>query len=138
MRIIEDIAHASAIAIPGLLTESELDKMLGELKSGVDSMGMKWEDYLLHIKKTPEELRQEWRPEGEKRVRIALALKEIAEKEHIAPTEEEIKMKTDDYLSRFKSAKDAEKDIDPETLREYTKGVLRNEKVFEFLERINE
>lgn len=134
--MIEGIAKDAVLEIPGVLTDSEVEKMLGELKSGVGQMGVKWEDYLGHIKKTTEDLRKEWRGEAEKRVRIALCLREIAKLEKIEPGEEEIKERADQFLAEHQSAKEAQDKIDAPTLREYTRGILRNEKVFEFLEKV--
>jgi len=132
---IDKIAEAVKIDIPEILIVRELDKMIEELKAGIVNMGMKWEDYLLHIKKNVEELKKEWREEAEKRVRIALTLREIAEREKIEVAEEEIKTHTNEYLRKYKSADGAKNDIDPESLREYIKGVLKNEKVLELLEK---
>jgi trigger factor len=132
----EEIAVKSEVEIPEVLIEGELDKMFEEMRSGVEGMGMKWEDYLLHIKRTVEDLRKEWRLEAEKRVRVALAFREIAKLEKIEPTPEEIEMRANQFLTQFKTVEEAEEKIDPESLKEYTKGVLRNEKVFEFLERV--
>lgn len=137
MLIIENIAKDSKVEIPDLLIEKEFEKMMFELKSGVEDMGMNFEDYLMHIKKAPEQLREEWQTEAEKRVRIALALREIANRESIHPTDEEIQQEANKYLARFDSVEEAQKKVDPEELREYTRGVLRNEKVFEFLEHVS-
>lgn len=132
--IIDEIAKNASMDIPNVLISAELKKMLSELKSGVTSMGMKWEDYLTHIKKTPEALEREWTEEANRRVRVALSLREIAQKEKIAPTEEEIQARANQFLRQYHAAEEAKKDIDPAELYEYTKSVLRNEKVFEFLE----
>lgn len=138
MQIIEDIAASAEIDVPDLLIEAEIDKMLAELKSGAEQMGMKWDDYLANIKKTVAELRTDWRTEAEKRVLVAFTLREIAAKESIEPSEEDVGRGANEFLARYKTVHEAEKEIDPETLREYTRGVLRNEKVFEFLENINQ
>lgn len=160
--IIEETAKESKMDIPATLILSELEKMIDELKSGVEKMGMKWEDYLLHIKKNMEELKKEWREEAEKRVRIALCLREIAAMEKIAVSEEEVTERAHKFLEQYRSAEvAAENAIDPvrsqtpeasvvpqeaertsngvdtESLREYTKNVLTNEKVFEMLEHEN-
>lgn len=131
---IEEIANAAEMEIPDVLIHAEIEKMLQELKSGVGDMGMRFDKYLEHVKKTLEELKKEWMGEAEKRVRIALVLREIAEKESINPEEHEVEERANQFLQRFRSVKDAEKNIDANELREYTRGVLRNEKVFEFLE----
>ena len=134
--IIEAIAKEIQAEIPDILVERETEKMFNELKNGIEQMGMKWEDYLLHIKKTTDEMKGEWREEAEKRVRVGLALREIAVKENINPTAEEIQEKSNEVLRKHGSPGDAQKQIDPDRLREYTKGILKNEKVFEFLEQI--
>lgn len=134
MRIIEAIAESATIDVPDLLIEAELDKMFQELKSGVGEMGMKWDDYLAGIKRTVAELRTDWRAEAERRVRVAFTLREIAAKESIEPSEDDVTTRANEFLARYKTTHEAEKEIDPETLKEYTRGVLRNEKVFEFLE----
>lgn len=133
--ILEEISQDSGIEVPDVLVKAELEKMSGELKSGVQSMGMKWEDYLLHLKKTAEDLKKEWRNEAEKRVRVALCLREIARLEKIEPSAEEIEARANQLLIQFRSTEEAEKRVDAAELREYTRGVLRNEKVFEFLEK---
>jgi len=133
--IIEVIAKESTVEIPDVLIVSETEKMVAELKQGMEDMGMKWEDYLLHIKKTIPELQKEWRPEAEKRVRIALCLGQIARQETIEATEEEITARANQMLEQYKSVKEAEKAIDPQALREYCGGIIRNEKVFELLEK---
>lgn len=134
MGIIEAIAKDMNAEIPNVLVERELEKMFDELKQGIEQMGMKWEDYLLHIKKTMQDLRVEWHSEAQKRVKIALSLHEIADKEHIEPRMEEIREKSNDLLRQFGNSDDTQKNIDPDRLQGYAKGILKNEKVFEFLE----
>jgi len=41
----------TTIDLPNILVESELDKMLGQLKDDISRMNMKYEDYLAHMKK---------------------------------------------------------------------------------------
>ncbi|KKW18339.1 MAG: Trigger factor [Parcubacteria group bacterium GW2011_GWB1_50_9] len=134
MQIIKNISASAAIDIPDLLIEAELDKMFTELKSGIEQMGMKWNDYLANIKKAETELRTDWRTEADTRARVALTLREIAARESIEPSEDDITARANEFLARYKTAHEAEKEIDPDALKEYTRGVLRNEKVFEFLE----
>lgn len=133
-KIIEEIASEIKAELPEVLIESEIEKMVAELQSGVTSMGLKWEDYLLHIKKTSEELKRDWRSEAEKRVRIALALRAIAEEEKVEVSEEEIETRANDFLRQYGTPIDAAKTIDAAELRDYMRGLIRNEKVFEILE----
>lgn len=133
---IETIAADMKADIPDVLVDREMAKMLDELKSGIENMGMKWEDYLLHLKKTADDLMRDMREDGIKRVRIALTLHEIAKAESINPADEEVEARAAEILKKFQTPIEAQKEIDPGRLREYAKGILKNEKVFEFLERI--
>lgn len=132
--VAEAIAHNASLEIPEVLVHGELKKMIEELRGSLEGVGMQWEAYLTEIKKTIEDLMKEWRDEAIRRVRIALCLREIARREKIEPTEEEIKKAVDQYLNRYRRLKEAERAIDPRVLEEYTRGILKNEKVFEFLE----
>jgi hypothetical protein len=61
-------------------------------------------------------------------------LRKIADAEHIEPTEDEVSAKANNSLAIFKAdGHDIEK-IDKRSLAEYSRIVLRNEKVFEFFE----
>ncbi|OHA03356.1 MAG: trigger factor [Candidatus Sungbacteria bacterium RIFCSPHIGHO2_02_FULL_52_23] len=133
---IAEIAKKATMEVPEVLIASEIGKMAAELKAGVADLGMQWEDYLLHIKKSEADLKKDWRDEAKNRVRSALVLREIARKEQINPTEDEIKERADQFLKQFENGGEAGHAIDPRELHDYTQGVLRNEKVFELLENI--
>lgn len=134
--IVDEIAKASEMDVPDILIASEIEKMLIELRSGVEQMGMQFEDYLRHIKKTVEELKAGWQDEAMRRVRVALVLREVSHCEKIEPAPEEIEDAVQKYLRQFSAPEDAEKNINPDDLRSHAAGVLRNEKVFEFLENV--
>ncbi len=130
--LMEAISDASTMELPDILVESEKDKMHFELKSSIEQMGMQWDVYLTHVKKKEEELRNEWRAEAEKRVRNALALREIAKRESLEPTEDELNAWTHHYLAQ--TEKTEKKNLDLKRVKDYAYGVIRNKKVFEFLE----
>lgn len=132
--MIEEVARRATIEVPEILIISELEKMLADTKTSIEYTGMKWEDYLLHIKKTMDELRRDMREEAKHRVRIALCLRTIADDEHIQPDEEEIKTRANEIVRQYKNPHEVKSALDPKELREYTLGILRNEKVFTFLE----
>lgn len=132
--LLEAIADKATLEIPDLLVESEKDKMLHELKESITSMGMSWEDYLTHIKKSEEDLRKEWQEDAARRVRFALVLREIAKKENLSASEEDLDHWTDDYIAS--QPEETRKKIDRERVKEYAYGVIRNEKVFNFLENL--
>jgi len=135
MELIERIAKNSKMNIPQKLIDIELEKMVNELQGNLKNMGLELEKYLNEIKKTIDDIKKEWRNQAEKRVKIALILKEIAKKEKIEISQEEIEKRINEDLKRYPDIKEAEKKIDRNLLKEYTKNVIKNEKVFKFLEK---
>jgi trigger factor len=88
---------------------------------------LKFEDYLVQISKTEEDLRKEWRADAEKRAKLQVVIHTISEKEKLKPSEEEIEKEVGNIMAMYK-------DADPVRARAYIENMLENEKVFNFLE----
>src|SRR3989344_4683474 len=114
--------------------KEQKDKIAAELKNGIERMGMQWDTYLTHIKKKEEELRTEWQEDAQKRVRNALALKEIAKPESIEPSDDELNAWAYQYMAQMDEAE--KKGLDIERVKDYAYGVIQNQKVLEYLESI--
>ncbi|MCX6752910.1 MAG: trigger factor [Candidatus Nomurabacteria bacterium] len=127
IKIIEKIIEDSEMEVPELLIFLETNKILARMKDDIARMGMKFEDYLGHLKKTEDDLRKEFSKDGEQRSKLSLVLAEIAKKENLKPEESEIEHEVEHILEHYK-------DADPESARLHTENVLASEKVFQFLE----
>ncbi len=127
LKIIEKIIEESTIDVPEILVQIELDKILYRMESDITQMGLKFEDYLKHMNKTKEDLRKEFRNDGEKKAKLALALNEIAKAEKITANGEDVEKEVNHILEHYK-------DADPERARIHAENVLTNEKIFQFLE----
>lgn len=125
--IIEEIIKNSKLVIAPLLIEAEKDKMMAEMESQIGYMGLKFDDYLAHLKKTREELRTAWNEPARQRVAFGLILSKIADLEKIAPTDEELKNELDYLKTQYK-------DVPEDRLQSYATGLINNEKVFKLLE----
>jgi len=129
LKLSEAILAKTEVTAPKALIESELAKLLARFHDDITNMGMKFEDYLSHIKKSEDDLRKEWRPDAEKRGKLQLMLSEIASKEKIeAPAETvaaEVKHITETY-----------KEVEPARAKAYVAMMLTNEEVFKFLENL--
>ena len=133
-KIMEKLVQESEMELPDVLVEQETEKMFREFEMNVKKMGLEPDKYLEKLGKAADELKKEWRGQAEKKIKGALALKEIAEKEKIEISGEELEKETNKILKNISSANQAKKDIDLEDLKNYTKDVLMNEKVFEMIE----
>ena len=127
LKIIDAIRDGAKIAIPPVLIEAEKNKMLAEMESQVSGMGLKFDDYLKHLKKTREELSFGWTDDARKRVAFGLIVNEISRLENITAPAEELKTQTDLLADRFRDAPHSR-------LEAYAANVIVNERVLEFLE----
>lgn len=134
--ILKTISDSSEIDLPQVLLDKEKESMLQELRLSLENNGLDWQAYLSQIGKTEEGIKKEFELQAIERIKFSLILEEIAKKEKIEPTQEEIELEANKVLARFKSIKEAEKSIDAYQLTTYTKSIIQNEKVSQFLEKI--
>lgn len=125
--IIEKLIAETKADVPDALVEGELANMLGQFRADITRFGGTWEDYLAHVKKTEEDIKNEWRKDAEKRALSQLILHKIAEAEKLQATDEEIEVELVRLLASVQNA-------DPERAKSYLYQALTNEKVLKFLE----
>lgn len=127
LNIVEKIIEESEVDLPEILVEIELDKILYRMESDISAMGLKFEDYLKHLNKSKEDIKKEFRKDGEKKAKLGLILNKIAEVEKIIADEKQVEQEVAMILEHYK-------DADPERARLHAQNVLTNEAVFKFLE----
>lgn len=127
IKIIEKIIDGSEVELPEILVEIELDKILYKMESDITQMGLKFEDYLVHLNKKREDLRKEFRTDAEKKAKLALVLNEIAKVEKIVAEKEAVAKEVAHILEHYK-------DADPERAEMHAENVLTNEMIFNMLE----
>ncbi len=124
---LEEIISKSTIDLPKIIIDGESEKMLAQFEEDVAKSGASIDDYLKHIKKTKEDLKNDWKETAVKRAKSQVILNTIAKEEGIAPKEEEVKKEMENILSHYKEA-------DRFRVRMYVETFLTNELVFQFLE----
>lgn len=134
--ILEAITEGAEAELPEILVESELRRMISEFGRQASMMGMELGDYLARLGKTEEELAKDWRPQAEKRILSGLALEAVAKEREVEAEQAEVEEEMNKALAYFKSIKQAEKDVDLPALYDAAKSRLRNEKLFELLEKL--
>jgi len=134
--ILDEIIKNAEADLPEILITEETHKMEHELEQQLSSMNMNLDEYLTQLKKTRADLEKDWQPQAEKRVMSALVLTEVAKMQEIAAESAEVEAEMNKTLQYYKGVKDMKKNIDMERLYSFSKGVLENEKVFEYLEKL--
>ncbi|MFA5736730.1 MAG: trigger factor [Candidatus Paceibacterota bacterium] len=130
LEIVDSIRNQAKLEIPKILIETEKEKMMAEMEHQISQMGLNFDDYLKHLKKTREEMSAGWDDDAKKRVGFSLIISEIARIEKITPPAEELKKQTDFLAEHYK-------DVDRRRLEAYAANAIVNEKVLQMLEEMN-
>ena len=133
---LEKIMENVKTELPEILVSQETERMLEEFSHQIQAMGMDLENYLKKIKKDKEELKKDWQPQAKKRVISSLAIEKIACDQEIKIPAKEIEAEMNKTLSLYKNVKNIKKNIDMKKLYDYSQGVLENEAVFNYLEKL--
>ncbi|MDP3971021.1 MAG: trigger factor [bacterium] len=123
------ITQAEFDPIPQIMVKGEMDRMFEELQQDIQGQGGKIDDYLEHIKKTKEELLESWKEQAEKRVKGALVLKAVGEKDEIKVAEADIDAEIAKYSEAYKDAPEQKAQIDSFEFRSYARTMLKNQQV---------
>lgn len=126
-KLIEALLEKSDAEVPSIFVESELHKILAQMREDVERMGLTMDDYLKRANKTEEDIKNEFRDQARKRAKLQLVLNKIAEDEKVAADEAAVEAEIKHALEHFPDAK-------PDLVRIHIETVLRNEKVLKLLE----
>ncbi|TSC69248.1 MAG: trigger factor [Parcubacteria group bacterium Gr01-1014_56] len=126
-KIIEVLIEKMQIEVPKIFVDSELEKIIAQLKEDIARFNIPYDDYLKRVGKTEELLKEEFREQARKRALLQLALNKIAEEEKVEADKDMVESEIKHALEHFPDAK-------PDLLRIHVETVLRNEKVLQMLE----
>lgn len=132
--ILEKIGEKMKVDLPDVLVEYEKKNAFEDLKQRItQNLKITFEQYLSSIKQTEDGLAETFQKEAEKKIKIFLVLKEIGKKEGIEVLDKEVEEEVSKSIKNY--SKDDLQKIDIGQLKEYTKGVIFNEKIFQMLEK---
>lgn len=132
--ILEKTAAGADFDIPDALIDSEKNRILAELKDRIwQGLQIPFEEYLAKIKKSEKELLDSFSGQAQKRAKLNLVLREIAENEKIEATDGEIEEEINNFLKQYPDIKAAKSQFDGEKLRGYTEESIINGKTFKLL-----
>jgi trigger factor len=118
-QVVEAVAANASVALPEVLVEREIGRVLGEMEQFLNMQGLSLEKYMEISGKSLYELREERREDAGKQVKTALVLEAIAEKEGIEASDEEIEEKVKELAAAYRQ--------DLDKVREYFRDEARTE-----------
>ncbi len=103
--------------IPEEMYDNKVNEMIREFDMRLRSQGLEMNTYLQYMNMDSQALKNMYKPEAEKRVKLRLALEKIAELEKLQATEEEINAEYEKLAEAYKMETEKVKSIvDPEGL----------------------
>jgi len=136
--LLEELAKNSRFEdFPDLLINQEIDKMLNELKHGVEEQGLNFETYLSNMNKTLPQIKIDFTPQAIMRIKVALLLTEIAKQEKIEPDSTEVDKDIDQVAAKYPDNKEAKDHFYSPGYREYIETVKRNRMVIDYILKIS-
>lgn len=104
-QVLTAVVDGARIELPATLVEHEVEHLLADLRESLQRRGYTLERYLETAGKDLAGLQQELRPRAERRLRARLVLDEIARREGLAPTQEEITAEEEKVAAELKLEK---------------------------------
>lgn len=93
--ILQEVEKITQVEIPDILIQDELARMMLSLQRNVTDRGMLLDEYLKTQGKTADKLKEEWKPQAERNVRMELGLSEVARMENVNISDEELQAEID-------------------------------------------
>lgn len=101
--LVREITQKTKIDVPQVLIDDQMERSLQELKQNLVYRGQTYQEFLEIENKTEEQYRIEvLRPRAEERVKASLVLAEIAEKEKVEVTPEELEIRMQVLKGQYK------------------------------------
>ncbi len=118
------------------IVNQEIERMMHELEHNVEAQGGKFEDYLTSIKKTEGDLKLEMVPQALKRIKIALIIRDIGEREKVEAEDAEVIAEQTKLLNKYPDNAEAQEQIRSEDYADYLRTTIKNRKVVELLRKV--
>jgi len=123
--------------IPESLIKHEAEVMISELEYNIKNQGAKFEDYLMHLKKTREQIMLDLMPDAVKRVKVSLIIRKVGNLEKISVNHDEIHKAIDDILEQYKGNETVIERVKSHAYHNYVENNLTGKKVVEKLREWN-
>ncbi|MCO5176987.1 MAG: trigger factor [Thermomicrobiales bacterium] len=121
--VINAMAEKATIEVPSSMIEKELDDELTQFRSRLAQQGIGIDDYLTTNDQTEDDLRDEMRPNAERRIRNSVVLQEIAKAENFEVSDDDINAE----IKRLATGAENPERLESLYQSEYFRGLLENE-----------
>ena len=128
----DKIAEITEVEIPEVMVKSELDNMIQNYEARMMQQGLSLAQFLKITNQTVDQLRDSMKDDAKKRIKINLALSEIAKSENISVNEEDLNKEYERMAEMYSMSVDEIKTYVPE---ETLKDDLKLQKALDLLKK---
>lgn len=129
-QILEALIEKVEGEIPEEMYDNEVEESINSFAYRLQSQGLNLETYLKYTGMTTDSLKEQFRPQSEKQVKLRLALEKIAANEGLEPTAEELDAEYEKLAKMYEMEVDKIKNIVAEV---QVKGDLQSQKAVDFV-----
>ena len=129
-QILEALIEKVEGEIPDEMYDNEVEESINSFAYRLQSQGLNLETYLKYTGMNTDALKEQFKPQAEKQVKLRLALEKIAANEGLEPTEEELNAGYEKLAKTYEMEVDKIKNIVAEA---QVKGDLQSQKAVEFV-----
>lgn len=132
--VLEKITEKTKVEVPESLIEREEAALFENLKSRVQAeMNTPLAEYLKQIKKTEQEIKNDFKKVAGARVKTFLVLSQIEKDEKIEASETEVNQKIEQVIKQYPDPEKARKEIEASDAKAYFTDEIKREKIFKLL-----
>lgn len=121
-RVVDKVVENASMEIPDRMLDGQIDNMVQEMARNMESQGLSMDLYLKYTGMTSEQIREQMRPQAEKRIKTRLTLEAVVKAENIQVSDErldeEIKKLADNYKMEADKLKEYMTDRDKDQMKE--------------------
>ena len=128
---IKVVCENAKIDIPNGMIENEIDNMIRDLENRLSYQGLNLTQYLQIMGRKEEDIRNDYKEQAERNIRVSLVLEAIAKEEKIEVTPDELNDKLKEMAEQYRM--EVEKLSENEQLKDYLTESIKSEKAIELI-----
>ena len=121
-RVVDKVVENASMEIPDRMLDGQIDNMVQEMARNMESQGLSMDLYLKYTGMTSEQIREQMRPQAEKRIKTRLTLEAVVKAENIQVSDErldeEIAKMAESYKMEADKLKEYMTDRDKDQMKE--------------------
>ena len=132
-RVLEQLYDKNEIEVPAVMIANEIDNMLYDMDRSLAAQGLGLKQYVEWTGQSIDELKEQSRPEAEKRIRTRVLLKNVIRMENLEVEDEEIRELMEDFGKQYGMDVDQVKEMAGSDTENYFREDAQTKKAIDWL-----